>query len=131
MNALDLSKVSLLKFNAYYALATGIYLLVSSTLEERFFPNPELAFTNGLFIGLIVQFSILNLRIVLMQKQLKRSGEIQISFVFLSILINIIVLIVLISIKNNFSLVFGFFIAHNLNILNIAFITTRSVKKND
>ncbi|HRG46934.1 MAG TPA: hypothetical protein PLX69_13395 [Leptospiraceae bacterium] len=131
MNALDLSKVSLLKFNAYYALATGIYLLVSSTLEERFFPNPELAFTNGLFIGLIVQFSILNLRIVLMQKQLKRSGEIQISFAFLSILINIIVLIVLISIKNNFSLVFGFFIAHNLNILNIAFITTRSVKKND
>ncbi|MBP6740402.1 MAG: hypothetical protein KA146_10440, partial [Leptospiraceae bacterium] len=91
MNALDLSKVSLLKFNAYYALATGIYLLVSSTLEERFFPNPELAFTNGLFIGLIVQFSILNLRIVLMQKQLKRSGEIQISFAFLSILINIIV----------------------------------------
>ena len=66
-----------------------------------------------------------------MQKQLKRSGEIQISFAFLSILINIIVLIVLISIKNNFSLVFGFFIAHNLNILNIAFITTRSVKKND
>ena len=131
MNALDLSKVSLLKFKAYYALATGIYLLVSSTLEERFFPNPELAFTNGLFIGLIVQFSILNLRIVLMQKQLKRSGEIQISFAFLSILINIIVLIVLISIKNNFSLVFGFFIAHNLNILNIAFITTRSVKKND
>ena len=131
MIALDLSKVSLLKFNAYYALATGIYLLVSSTLEERFFPNPELAFTNGLFIGLIVQFSILNLRIVLMQKQLKRSGEIQISFAFLSILINIIVLIVLISIKNNFSLVFGFFIAHNLNILNIAFITTRSVKKND
>ena len=131
MNALDLSKVSLLKFNAYYALATGIYLLVSSTLEERFFPNPELAFTNGLFIGLIVQFCILNLRIILMQKQLKRSGEIQISFAFLSILINIIVLIVLISIKNNFSLVFGFFIAHNLNILNIAFITTRSVKKND
>ena len=131
MNALDLSKVSLLKFNAYYALAMGIYLLISSTLEERFFPNPELAFTNGLFIGLIVQFSILNLRIVLMQKQLKRSGEIQISFAFLSILINIIVLIVLISIKNNFSLVFGFFIAHNLNILNIAFITTRSVKKND
>ncbi|MBK6606003.1 MAG: hypothetical protein KBF99_18280 [Leptospiraceae bacterium] len=131
MNALDLSKVSLLKFNAYYALAMGVYLLISSTLEERFFPNPELAFTNGLFIGLIVQFSILNLRIVLMQKQLKRSGEIQISFAFLSILINIIVLIVLISIKNNFSLVFGFFIAHNLNILNIAFITTRSVKKND
>ena len=131
MNALDLSKVSLLKFNAYYALAMGIYLLISSTLEERFFPNPELAFTNGLFIGLIVQFCILNLRIILMQKQLKRSGEIQISFAFLSILINIIVLIVLISIKNNFSLVFGFFIAHNLNILNIAFITTRSVKKND
>ncbi len=66
-----------------------------------------------------------------MQKQFRQAGEIQISFAFLSILINIIVLVILISTLNNFSIVFGFFIAHNLNILNIAFITNRSVKKND
>ncbi len=131
MNALDLSKVSLLKFNAYYALSIGIYLLISSIIERRIFPNPELAFTVGLFIGLAIQLAILNLRIILMQKQLRHTGEIQISFAFLSILINIIVLVILISTLNNFSIVFGFFIAHNLNILNIAFITNRSVKKND
>lgn len=131
MNALDLSKVSLLKFNTYYALSIGIYLLISSSIERRFFSNPELAFTVGMFIGLVIQLAILNLRIILMQKQLRHSGEIQISFTFLSILINIVVLVVLISALNNFSIVFGFFIAHNLNILNIAYITNRSVKKND
>ena len=131
MNALDLSKVSLLKFNTYYALSIGIYLLISFSMERRFFPNPEFAFTMGVLIGLVIQFVILNLRIILMQRQLKHSGEIQITFSFLSIFINIIILLVLLSALNNFSLVFGFFIAHNLNILNIAFITNRSVKKND
>jgi hypothetical protein len=100
-------------------------------MERRFFPNPEFAFTMGVLIGLVIQFIILNLRIILMQRQLKHSGEIQITFSFLSIFINIIILLVLLSALNNFSLVFGFFIAHNLNILNIAFITNRSVKKND
>jgi hypothetical protein len=131
MNPLDLSKVSLLKFNAYYALSIGIYLLVSFSIERRFFPDSNLYFTLGVFIGLIVQFLILNVRIYLMQKSLLYSGEIQILFSFLSILVNIILIFVLLSALNIFSLVFGFFIAHNLNILNIAFITNRSVKKND
>ena len=131
MNALDLSKVSLLKFNTYYALASGIYLLISASIERRFFPNLELAFTSGVLIGLAIQFCILNVRIILMQRQLKHSGEIQITFSFLSIFVNIVALFFLISMINNFHLVFGFFIAHNFNILNIALITNRSVKKND
>ncbi|HNC56597.1 MAG TPA: hypothetical protein PLP33_14200, partial [Leptospiraceae bacterium] len=72
-----------------------------------------------------------NLRIVIMQKNLKLAGNLQIFISFFSILINVIILFILVTYLNNFSLVFGFFIAHNLNILNIALITNRSTKKDD
>ena len=85
----------------------------------------------GVFIGLLIQFAILNLRIVLMQRQLKHSGEIQITFFFIYVFYKYC------NPSGSFyqlSIIlawFWFFIAHNLNILNIAFITNRSVKKND
>ena len=66
-----------------------------------------------------------------MQRKFKYSGEIQIASAFLSIILNFGVIVYLLYSVNNFSLIFGFFIAHNLNILNIALITNLSVKKND
>jgi hypothetical protein len=131
MNALDLTQVRLIKFNWNYALLGTIYLLIASVIENRFFKNADMPFTSGIFLGLSIQFCILNLRIILMQRKFKYSGEIQIGFAFLSIIINFGVLIFLLYSVNNFSLIFGFFIAHNLNILNIALITNLSVKKND
>lgn len=131
MKAFDLSKVNLIKFNIYYLALSAIYLLISSRLELRFFPNPELFFTIGLMIGLGIQFSFLNLRINIMKSDIQKSGNLQMMLSFLSIVINVIALIILLSFINNFSLVFGFFIAHNLNILNIALITNRSTKKDD
>lgn len=131
MNALDLTQVRLLKFNGYYTLLAGIYLLISFDLERRFFTESEFGFTTGVFLGLVIQFFILNIRIFLMQRKFKYSGEIQIASAFLSIILNFGVIVYLLYSVNNFSLIFGFFIAHNLNILNIALITNLSVKKND
>ena len=87
--------------------------------------------STGVFLGLVIQFFILNIRIILMQRKFKYSGEIQIASAFLSIILNFGVIVYLLYSVNNFSLIFGFFIAHNLNILNIALITNLSVKKND
>lgn len=131
MQSIDLSKVRLLTFNAYYIALAGLYLLICSTVETRFFPDPDYPVTSGLFIGLGVQFCILGVRIILMQKKLHYSGEIQIVSTIISILINLVILLYLAYSEKNFSLMIGFFIAHNLNILNIAFITNLSVKKND
>lgn len=131
MQAFDLSKVDKIKFNLSYLSLSAIYLFISSRIEARYFSNPDLVFTLGVFIGLLIQILLLNLRIVIMQKNLKLAGNLQIFISFFSILINVIILFILVTYLNNFSLVFGFFIAHNLNILNIALITNRSTKKDD
>lgn len=131
MQALDLTKVKLSKFSFYYIAFVLVYLLIFLVIENRFFPNPEIPFTSGVLVGFAIQFLILNLRIYLMQRNWRFGGEIQIAFSFLSLLINLAVLILLSYSANNFSLIFGFFIAHNLNILNIALITNLAVKKND
>lgn len=131
MKALDLTKVQISKFSAYYILFVFVYLLIFVAIENRFFPNPEIPFTSGVLVGFTIQFLILNLRIYIMQRNWKFAGEVQIAFSFLSLLLNLAVLIFLLYSVNNFSLIFGFFIAHNLNILNIALITNLAVKKND
>ena len=131
MKALDFNHVKISKFIAYYLVLVFVYFLIAVVIEHRYFPNPEFTFTSGMLFSFIIQFLLLILRIYFIQRRFRNSGEIQTAFSFLSIFINFAVLIFLLYLANNFSVIFGFFIAHNLNMLNIALITNLSVKQND
>lgn len=119
---LDLSKVTVSRFNFYYILYSTAYLVIAFVLEKHFFFDPEFPFAAGIGIGLIVQVVLLNIKIFFMQSKSKFAGHFQVAFAFASLLANGAVLYYMMNVINKFGSFLGFFIALNLNILNIVLL---------
>ncbi len=126
---LDLSKVSKLKFSLFYILISAFFTLIFYLIELKFYPSNELGFTKSVGITFIFSFIYLFLRIVLMQKEFLLQAQLQILLSFLSFGFNFfLVYLITESFTKNLPF-FGFLLAYNLHILNIAIITKILVKK--
>lgn len=123
LSYLDLSIVSIFEFSLLYINLVFFYLAVSVSMEASFFHDNVLAISAGLVCTFVLSFVFLIFRMLLMKAKIRAALNWQIFFSFLSFPINLLFLFWLTDFFEKILPFFGFLIAYNLHILNIAFIT--------
>lgn len=126
---LDLSKVPKLKFSLFYILISSLTTISLYLIELKFFSLSEFEFSKSVGITLFFSFCYLFLRIILMQKEFLFQAQIQIFLSFLSFVFNFMLVYHLTESFTKNLPFFGFLLAYNLHILNIAIITKILVKQ--